>query len=145
MSSELRFSSIPDSLKPSTTSVAITDGIRVTVSSKYLPDQSAPTQKRYVFAYTIWISNESPNTVQLQNRHWIITDATAKVQEVRGAGVVGAQPILEPGQTFSYTSGCILETPRGIMEGSYEMRRGEEETFEVEIAPFALELPSNLN
>lgn len=132
-------------LQTRTTSIAITDGVRVTVTSRYLPEQSTPREKRYVFSYNVRIANESRETVQLQNRHWVITDGNGKVQEVRGPGVVGAQPVLEPGKSFTYTSGCILETPRGVMHGSYEMFRGKGPSFEAEIAPFALELPHSLN
>lgn len=128
-----------------TSSVAITDGIRVSVTSRYLPAQSSPRSRRYSFAYHINISNESSKTVQLHERHWVITDAESKVQEVNGAGVVGVQPVLRPGENFSYTSGCILETPRGVMHGSYGMQADDNKKIQVEIAPFALELPTDLN
>ena len=93
------------------TSQATTDGIRVRVQSLYLPEQSSPRNDRYVFAYTITISNEGARTAQLRTRHWIITDGRGTVEEVRGDGVVGEQPRLEPGQMFQYTSGCVLPTP----------------------------------
>ena len=101
---------------------AITNGIRVTVSSNYIPAQSAPKARRYVFAYTVRIANEGTESAQLKSRHWIITDGNGKVEQVKGPGVVGEQPMLRPGEHFEYTSGCVLETPRGSMEGTYQMR-----------------------
>jgi ApaG protein len=95
------------------TSSAITQGIRVEVRSEYVPAQSSPTAHRYVFAYTIRIANEGGATAQLKSRHWIITDGHGHVEEVRGPGVVGDQPVLRPGESYEYTSGCVLETPRG--------------------------------
>lgn len=124
---------------------SITDGIRVTVQSEYIPEQSTPAAKRYVFAYTIRISNEGTSIAQLRSRHWVITDAMGKVEEVRGPGVVGKQPALEPGQSFEYTSGCMLQTPRGEMRGTYQMQRKDGTTFEAEIAAFELALPYTLN
>jgi ApaG protein len=126
-------------------SVASTQGIRVEVQSQYLPDRSSPSQGEYVFAYTVQISNEGTETAQLRTRHWIITDGDGRVQEVRGEGVVGAQPVLKPGQQFKYTSGCVLPTPRGTMEGSYQMVREDGEQFDARIAPFPLALPYSLN
>jgi ApaG protein len=126
-------------------SVAITNGVRVTVSTVYVPSQSAPTGHRYVFAYTIRIANEGMQTVQLKNRHWIITHGTGKVEEVRGPGVVGQQPVLKPGEHFEYTSGCVLETPRGTMHGAYEMHASDGNVFDAEIAPFQLAMPHSLN
>ncbi len=126
-------------------SEATTQGIRVTVKSSYVPEQSAPRQHRYVFAYTIRISNEGKAPAQLINRHWIITHGSGKVEEVRGPGVVGAQPKLEPGQHFEYTSGCVLTTPHGTMHGSYEMRRNDGTSFEATVAPFSLSMPYTLN
>jgi ApaG protein len=99
----------------------LTEGIRVRVQSHYLADQSSPRDDRYVFAYTITISNEGTRTAQLRTRHWIITDARGTVEEVRGDGVVGEQPRLSPGQSFQYTSGCVLTTPVGTMHGTYRM------------------------
>jgi ApaG protein len=96
---------------------ASTESIHVTVKSFYVPEQSAPRAKRYVFAYTVRITNEGNLTAQLRTRHWIITDADGHVDEVRGEGVVGAQPTLRPGEHFEYTSGCVLRTPRGHMRG----------------------------
>ncbi len=124
---------------------AITDGIRVTVRSFYVPEQSAPRAKRYVFAYTVRISNEGKATAQLRTRHWIITDADGNIDEVRGEGVVGAQPTLKPGQHFEYTSGCVLRTPRGKMHGTYRMHRDDGRVFDATIAPFDLQLPTTLN
>lgn len=123
-------------------SVAITNGVRVIVRSKYLPEQSMPAQGRYVFAYTVRISNEGRETVQLRTRHWIISDGTGRVQEVRGEGVVGEQPTLRPNQSFEYTSGSILKTPWGTMHGSYQMYREDGSMFDAEIAPFLLSTPT---
>jgi len=122
-------------------SSAVTEGIRVRVQSQYLPDQSEPTSDRYVFAYTITISNESRRTAQLRTRHWIITDARGEVEEVRGDGVVGEQPRLSPGQSFQYTSGCVLTTPVGTMHGTYRMWCDDGSYFDVVIAPFSLASP----
>mgnify|MGYP001545816563 CR=1 FL=1 len=122
--------------------MALTDGIRVRVQSQYLPEQSSPRDDRYVFAYTITISNESARTAQLRTRHWIITDARGSVEEVRGDGVVGEQPKLSPGQSFQYTSGCPLPTASGFMSGKYQMRSNSTgEAFEAEIPAFVLESP----
>lgn len=128
-----------------TSSVALTDGIRVSVTSRYLAEQSSPLQRRYVWAYTIRIQNEGTSAAQLRRRHWIIMDATGKVEEVEGPGVVGEEPHLEPGEAFQYTSGCVLTTPRGSMRGTYRMERDDGATFEADIAAFALELPRALN
>jgi ApaG protein len=124
---------------------AITNGIRVVVSSVYVPSQSSPTAHRYVFAYTVRISNEGTEPAQLKSRHWIITNGLGEVEEVRGPGVVGEQPDLAPGQHFEYTSGCVLETPRGSMRGTYHMVRPDGTEFEAAIAPFDLALPHSLN
>jgi ApaG protein len=124
---------------------ALTEGIRVTVKSIYVPEQSAPLSHRYVFAYTVRISNEGAEPAQLRTRHWIITDGSGKVEEVRGPGVVGHQPLLRPGEHFEYTSGCVLRTPRGEMRGTYQMHRNDGTMFHAAIAPFALELPYSLN
>jgi ApaG protein len=131
--------------QPFAVSTALTNGIRVTVSTVYVPSQSAPTAHRYVFAYTIRIANEGTQTVQLKNRHWIITHGTGKVEEVRGPGVVGQQPVLRAGEHFEYTSGCVLETPRGSMRGTYQMQAADGRIFDAEIAPFALAMPHSLN
>src|SRR5436190_16967299 len=94
-------------------SEAVTRGIRVVVHSQYLPDRSSPRTKQFVFAYTVTIGNDGEEPAQLRTRHWIITDGNGNVQEVRGDGVVGQQPSLGPGDTYEYTSGCVLETPHG--------------------------------
>ena len=127
------------------TSTAVTEGIRIVVRSAYVADQSLPSAKRYVFAYTVRIFNEGTEAAQLRSRHWIITDGEGKVEEVKGPGVVGQQPFLEPGQQFEYTSGCVLQTPRGDMRGSYQMHRASGGVFDAQIAPFALALPHSLN
>jgi ApaG protein len=123
------------------TSTAVTDGIRVRVQSHYLPEQSSPNDDRFVFAYTITISNESTYTAQLRTRHWIITDGRGSVEEVKGDGVVGEQPRLSPGQSFQYTSGCVLTTPIGTMQGSYRFWRDDGSYFDAAIAPFSLASP----
>ena len=123
----------------------MTDGIHVRVQSLYLADQSSPRDDRYVFAYTITISNEGTRTAQLRTRHWIITDGNGKVEEVRGPGVVGQTPYLRPGERFEYTSGCVLQTPRGDMRGSYQMHRPDGREFDATIARFVLALPHSLN
>jgi ApaG protein len=123
------------------TSSALTDGIRVRVRSQFLPEQSSPRDDRYVFAYTITISNESTYTAQLRTRHWIITDARGSVEEVRGDGVIGEQPRLSPGQTFQYTSGCVLQTSVGTMQGSYRFWKDDGTYFDAQIAPFSLASP----
>jgi len=127
------------------TSTATTEGIRVSVKSQYLADQSVPQSKRYVFAYTVTISNEGAEPAQLRTRHWIITDGTGKVEEVKGPGVVGQTPYLRPGEQFEYTSGCILQTARGQMHGTYQMVRPDGRMFDAVIAPFLLALPHSLN
>jgi len=122
-------------------STAITDGIRVIVRSQYLAEQSSPEDDRYVFAYTVKIANEGTSTAQLRTRHWVITDGRGVVEEVRGDGVVGEQPRLAPGQSFQYTSGCVLETAVGTMHGSYRFHRDDGSHFDAEIAPFSLASP----
>ena len=129
-----------------TTSSATTRGVRVTVRSRFLPEHSSPQATRFVFAYRVRIENvahEGP--VQLRTRHWIITNQLGEVEEVRGPGVVGEQPRLEPGQAFEYPSGAVLETPRGTMHGSYQMEREDGSAFDATIAPFALAMPYSLN
>ena len=122
-------------------SEALTRGIRVRVQSEYSPDQSAPSKNQWFFLYTVSISNESADTVQLLTRHWIITDGTGHIEEVRGPGVVGKQPTLKPGESFEYTSGCPLTTPFGVMEGTYQMVTQDGERFDAKIAPFTLSEP----
>jgi ApaG protein len=126
-------------------SIAVTEGIRVSVKSEYLADQSVPASKRYVFAYTVRIENEGSEPAQLRTRHWIITDGAGKVEEVRGPGVVGQTPYLRPGERFEYTSGCVLQTPRGDMRGTYQMHRPDGREFDAIIARFVLALPHSLN
>ena len=126
-------------------SSAVTDGIRVSVESVYVAEQSSPRAQRYVFAYTVKIVNEGTEPAQLRSRHWIITDGNGKLEEVRGPGVVGQQPYLRPGDHFEYTSGCVLQTPRGEMRGTYQMHRPDGRQFDATIAPFALALPYSLN
>jgi ApaG protein len=120
---------------------AVTEGIRVEVLSRHLPENSRPQQGVWVFQYTVRITNQGTRTVQLLSRHWIITDALERVREVKGAGVVGQQPVLAPGESFKYSSWCPLETPTGFMRGTYEMATENGERFSVEIAPFALKAP----
>jgi ApaG protein len=128
-----------------TTKSTTTSGIRVQVTTTYLADRSSPREGQFLFAYTIKISNVGGETAQLVSRHWIITDAEGEVQEVRGAGVVGEQPVLEPGMTYEYTSYCPLKTNVGTMQGSYTMVRPDGEQFEARIAPFTLAVPNALN
>lgn len=119
-------------------SETVTDGVRVQVRARYSKAHSDPTRHTWVFLYTIRITNEGPETVQLLTRHWIITDANGEVEEVRGPGVVGQQPTLEPGESFEYTSGCPLKTTFGSMQGSYQMRAASGRLFDARIAGFAL-------
>ena len=122
-------------------SEAVTRGIRVQVLSEYAGDRSDPRNNQWFFLYTIEITNEGTDTVQLVSRHWIITDAEGRVEEVRGPGVVGQQPVLAPGESFSYTSGCPLTTPFGTMEGTYQMITANGSSFDAKIAPFTLSEP----
>ena len=126
-------------------SEAVTHGIRVRVVSQYVADRSDPPAKRWFFAYTIFILNEGATPAQLMSRHWVITDGNGKVEEVRGAGVVGRQPLLGPGESFEYTSSCPLETSFGVMEGTYRMVTSAGHSFDVRIAPFALSEPFAIN
>ena len=111
------------------------------VSAEYAAARSVPADSQWFFLYTITITNEGHETVQLLTRHWIITDGTGRVEEVRGPGVIGQQPTLAPGESFTYTSGCPLTTPFGMMQGSYQMVTKDEEQFDVTIAPFTLSEP----
>ena len=120
---------------------AETRGVRVRVVASYLPDQSDPDDGRWVWAYMIAIDNDGPEAVQLVDRHWIITDAAGRVEEVHGPGVVGEQPVIEPGDTYEYTSGCPLGTDSGVMVGSYGMITAGGERFEAAIPAFSLHLP----
>ena len=110
-------------------SETVTRGIRISVETQYDPTRSSPQQSQWFFLYTIRITNEGPVTAQLMTRHWIITDATGHVEEVKGPGVVGEQPVLAQGQSFEYTSGCPLATPFGSMRGSYQMTTADGERF----------------
>jgi len=115
--------------------------VAVTAHSTYLPDQSDEEEDRYVFAYTIRITNNGSATAQLVSRHWIITDAAGQTEEVKGEGVVGEQPVLRTGESFQYTSGCPLKTSTGVMRGTYQMVTEDGDHFDAEIAPFALHEP----
>lgn len=119
--------------------------IRIEVATDYLPDQSDPAAERFVFSYTITIINAGNIPAQLISRHWIITDADNRVQEVRGLGVVGNQPLLQPGEQFEYTSGCALNTPVGTMKGSYQMVAEDGTQFEAPIEEFVLSMPRVLH
>ena len=120
---------------------AVTRNIRVAVVPDFLDDQSEPSEGRYLWSYHITIENTGGEAVQLLSRHWRITDAFGRVREVRGAGVVGEQPVIHPGSAFEYTSGAPLETPSGFMTGTYQMRAVSGENFEIGIPMFALESP----
>lgn len=119
--------------------------IRVEVETNFVDDQSDPRERRFVFAYTITIRNEGQVPARLLTRHWVITDANGKVQEVRGDGVVGEQPYLKPGQGFRYSSGAIIETPVGAMQGTYQMVADDGMHFDAPIAPFTLAMPGVLH
>jgi ApaG protein len=123
---------------------AVPHQIRIAVETAYLDEQSDPKERRYVFSYTITIRNEGSVAARLMTRHWVITDANGKVQEVRGDGVVGEQPHLKPGQGFRYSSGAVLETPVGAMQGSYQMVTDEGMQFDAPIAAFRLAMPGIL-
>jgi ApaG protein len=123
-------------------SSAVTEGVLVEVASAYVAERSSPDEGEYFFAYTVRIANSGEKTVQLLTRHWIITDGRGRVEEVRGPGVVGKQPVLRPGESFEYTSACPLPTAFGTMEGSYEMVRDDGTRFHAKIAPFELAVPS---
>lgn len=118
-----------------------TRSIRVSVEPFYLEEQSSPENNQWVFAYQVRIENHGDETVQLRNRYWHITDGLGRIQEVHGAGVVGEQPVLSPGETFEYTSGTPLNTPSGIMLGSYEMETTNGEKFDVAVPAFSLDCP----
>ena len=120
---------------------AVTRAIRVSVEPVYLDQQSSPSDAHYVWAYHVKIINEGAATVQLLTRHWKITDGLGRLQEVRGAGVVGEQPVLAPGESYEYTSGTPLPTPSGIMLGSYGMKSADGERFDIEIPAFSLDCP----
>jgi len=122
---------------------ATTGGIIVSVETTYIEKDSDPDNQYFVWAYRIKIENNSADTVQLMSRHWIITDALGRQQEVRGAGVVGEQPVLAPGASFSYSSGTPLQTPSGFMRGTYAMRADNGREFDIEIPAFSLDCPHN--
>ena len=119
--------------------------IRIHVATDYIDNQSEPDADRYVFAYTITIANNGEVPATLMSRHWIITDANGKVQEVNGDGVVGEQPYLQPGERFRYSSGAVLETPVGAMQGLYRMETDTGSTFDAPIEPFTLAVPGLLH
>jgi ApaG protein len=119
--------------------------IKIDVATQYLPDQSVPDAERFFFAYTITVTNVGTVAAQLISRHWIITDADGKVEEVRGLGVVGHQPLLKPGESFEYTSGCPLSTPVGTMSGSYQMVADDGTRFEAAVPEFVLAMPRTLH
>lgn len=121
------------------------DAIEVKVASHYLPAESEPKASRYTFAYTVTITNQGQRAARLMTRHWIIVDSSGKKQEVQGDGVVGEQPYLKPGESFQYTSGTIIETPAGTMEGKYHLVTDSGEHFAAEIPPFALAVPQMLH
>lgn len=123
------------------TSEATTRGIRVKTISSYVPERSRPDEEQWFFRYTVEITNDGQQTAQLLRRHWIITDANGQTGEVKGDGVVGKQPLLGPGDTFSYTSACPMQTPFGTMHGKYRMVTDSGEHFDIEIAPFLLGRP----
>lgn len=123
------------------TSMAVTRNVRVRVRCEYAPERSNPGAHQWFFVYTITITNEGEETVQLLTRHWVITDGDNQVEEVRGPGVVGQQPVLRPGESFTYSSGCPLPTPFGAMEGTYQMVTASGGHFDARIASFALSEP----
>jgi len=127
------------------TSEAVIRGVRVRVEAEYAPERSSPASQLWFFLYTVTIANEGDTTLQLMTRHWVITDGNNHVEEVRGPGVVGEQPVLHPGESFTYTSGCPLPTPFGMMEGTYQMVTRGGETFDARIAPFALSEPFTIH
>jgi ApaG protein len=126
-------------------SSAVTEGIRVEVATSYRADRSDPQQHRWLFSYTVTISNDGPAAAQLLTRHWIILDGHGQREDVRGDGVVGHQPRLEPGQSFEYTSYCVLRTSHGSMRGSYQLERDDGARFDAAIGQFPLVVPGQLN
>jgi ApaG protein len=123
-----------------------TRGVRILVRPRYVPEQSDPDNSQWLFAYHITIRNQGEQAVQLISRHWVITNGEGKVEEVRGPGVVGYQPVLKPGEEFEYTSGCPLSTPVGTMHGEFNMIvQGSGEKFDAKIEPFRLAVPKALN
>jgi ApaG protein len=126
-------------------SSALSDGIRVEVRSDYRADRSEPRQRRWLFTYTVTIRNEGTRAAKLVSRRWLITDGSGRREKVEGEGVVGRQPRLEPGQSFEYTSFCVLPTSHGSMRGTYQLVRDDGTSFDAEIAPFSLVVPGTLN
>jgi ApaG protein len=126
-------------------SSAVTEGIRVEVVGAYRKDRSDPPQRRFLFTYTVTIANQGTEAAQLLTRHWIILDGTGHREDVRGDGVVGHQPRLEPGQSFEYTSYCVLQTSHGSMRGSYQLTRDDGRSFDAAIAQFPLVVPELIN
>ena len=124
---------------------AITEGVRVTVESMYLADRSTPDEGSYAFAYHVTIANEGAERVRLMRRHWIITDGNGRIEEVEGPGVVGQQPLLAPGEEHRYSSGAVLATPVGTMEGTYEMVADDGRVFKAKIPRFGLQVPGILH
>ncbi|MGB5811794.1 MAG: Co2+/Mg2+ efflux protein ApaG [Polyangiales bacterium] len=128
-----------------TTSQAETNGVLVEVQSEYLEEQSNPATRRFVFGYTITITNTGSEVVQLRSRHWIITDGLGEVEEVKGPGVVGEEPVLRSGERFRYSSGAVLTTERGTMKGTYQMHYPGGGQFDATVGEFLLERPYSLN
>ena len=126
-------------------SEAVTNDIRVEVLARHVPEQSRPLEGIWVFQYTVRITNQGQQTVQLISRHWIITDALDHTEEVQGPGVVGEQPVLAPGESFQYSSWCPLKTPMGMMHGTYQMAGADGKQFDIQIAPFALKARYTVN
>src|SRR5579864_3586266 len=126
-------------------SEAVTANLRVEVLARYAAENSRPLAEEWVFEYTVRITNQGLDTVQLLSRHWIITDALENTEEVKGPGVVGEQPVLAPGESFKYSSWCPLKTPTGVMRGTYQMIGTRGNQFDIEIAPFALKAPYTVN
>lgn len=122
-----------------------TKGVYIEVEPQFLPSQSNPKERQWMFGYHVRIRNDGKESVQLVSRHWIITDATGRVEEVRGPGVIGEQPVIAPGRSFEYTSGCPLPTPMGTMHGTYQMITAKGERFDAAIAPFTLAEPYSMN
>ena len=127
------------------TSEATTRGVHVRVEPQFDPDRSEPAQEHWFFLYTVTIRNQGTETVQLLRRHWIITNGEGHVEEVKGPGVVGDQPVLQPGESYTYTSGCPLTTPFGFMQGTYQMVTANGDEFDAEIAPFELSEPYSVH
>ncbi len=124
---------------------AVTEGLRVTVKASFWPERSAPDNNQWAFTYAVTVVNEGTRVATLRARHWVITDANGRIEEVRGEGVVGKQPRLEPGERFEYTSWAMLRTPFGTMRGEYVMERADGAKFEATIGEFALTQPNALN